>query len=652
MVALIIKATFFFNKRYSLIKKCVDISYFCHKIRKMRKITHYILYILITCTALLNIQCSGNGKEKTPLPELVHAESVMFDHPDSALHILKAMPMPSARWDKENHALWCLLVTQAQYKQVMKIPSDSLVRIAYDYYKPTDNARRKAMSALYMGGVNYNLGNIEESIRFYLEAKTEMEKTNDYKLGYLVMSGLGRIYLYRNLIEYAFEACQSAYNYSVKDSNLRYQMVSLQYLARCYCLLNNLDKAEQVYEQSAELALELKNNDFYAVVQQELALVYIAQKRFYESLEVVQTLQPSSQTYLLRGQIYLCLSKADSALYYLKKSLRTDNVYTKRSVYKTLYQLSCDSEFNIYMKEFCDSLLFYTDSVMSLDKGKEIIAYKEKYDHQKLITEQQRLKLEKADAQRMMFIITICLIVVIAVVAYLYQKRLVRKETTIRKQSEQLQDYMLQLHEYETQLMQNNRYMEELKEQLSGQEMNSEELHEYREQIDSLQVENSRLSEKINSLQLHINDYSSKLDKARREADKFRNLSEENLYLKQRERVLADYVVDNDRLVKELREKCRVLEAGEWETLEQMCESTYSNFVSRLLGICPTLTKQELHLCMLIKLRFNNAQMSEIFGVNTTSVSQKKFRLKKHLSDALQDGLPDEMTLDRWVAEF
>lgn len=618
----------------------------------MRKITHYILYILIACTALLNIQCSGNGKEKTPLPELVHAESVMFDHPDSALHILEDMPMPSARWDKENHALWCLLVTQAKYKQQMKISSDSLVRIAYDYYKPTDNARRKAMSALYMGGLNYNLGNIEESIRFYLEAKTEMEKTNDYKLGYLIMSGLGRIYLYRNLIEYAFEACQSAYNYSVKDSNLRYQMVSLQYLARCYCLLNNLDKAEQVYEQSAELALELKNNDFYAVVQQELALVYIAQKRFYESLEVVQTLQPSSQTYLLRGQIYLCLSKTDSALYYLKKSLRTDNVYTKRSVYKTLYQLSCDSEFNIYMKEFCDSLLFYTDSIMSLDKGKEIIAYKEKYDHQRLITEQQRLKLEKADAQRMMFIITICLIVVIAVVAYLYQKRLVRKETTIRKQSEQLQDYMLQLHEYETRLMQNNRYMEELKEQLSGQEMNSEELHEYREQIDSLQIENSRLSEKINSLQHHINDYSSKLDKARREADKFRNLSEENLYLKQRERVLTDYLVDNDRLVKELREKCRVLEAGEWETLEQMCESTYSNFVSRLQGVCPTLTKQELHLCMLIKLRFNNAQMSEIFGVNTTSVSQKKFRLKKHLSDTLQDGLPDEMTLDRWVAEF
>ena len=160
---------------------------------RLRIFMSKLLYVLIACTALLNIQCSGNGKEKTPLPELVHAESVMFDHPDSALHILEDMPMPSARRDKENHALWCLLLTQAQVKQIIKISSDSLVRIAYDYYKPTDNARRKAMSALYMGNINYNLGNIEEAMRYYFEGKTEVEKTNDYKTGYLIMSSLGDI---------------------------------------------------------------------------------------------------------------------------------------------------------------------------------------------------------------------------------------------------------------------------------------------------------------------------------------------------------------------------------------------------------------------------------------------------------------------------
>lgn len=618
----------------------------------MRKITHYILYILIAFAALLNIQCSGNGKEKTPLPELVHAESVMFDHPDSALHILEDMPMPSARRDKENHALWCLLVTQAQYKRMMKIPSDSLVRIAYDYYKPTDNARRKAMSALYMGDINYELRNIEEAMQYYLEGKTEVEKTDDYKTGYLVMVSSCRLYLYRDFADYALEACRKAYDYAVKDSNKRYQLASLKFMARCYCISDSLSKAIDTYHKCSELTLELELENYYYDIQSEIALVYKNKGDIEKSLEIIKSFPIKYQPALLTGKNYYLLGQQDSAYIYLNEALKTYNIYTKASAYEYLYKLADTPQYRKYLKTYCDSLLFYNDSIIAIDKDKEIIAYKEKYDHQKLITEQQRLKLEKADAQRLLFIITICLIVVIAVVAYLYQKRLVRKETTIRKQSEQLQDYMLQLHEYETRLMQNNRYMEELKEQLSGQEMNSEELHEYREQIDSLQVENSRLSEKINSLQHHINDYSSKLDKARREADKFRNLSEENLYLKQRERVLADYLVDNDRLVKELREKCRVLENKEWEALEDVCESVYGNFITRLQSFCPTLTKQELHLCVLIRLRFGNAQLATIFAVSPASISQKKFRLKKHISESLKNGLPEEMTLDRWITEF
>ncbi|MBU3808531.1 MAG: hypothetical protein H9802_08945, partial [Candidatus Phocaeicola faecipullorum] len=387
----------------------------------MRKITHYILYILITCTALLNIQCSGNGKEKTPLPELVHAESVMFDYPDSALHILEDMPMPSARRDKENHALWCLLTSQAQVKLIMNISSDSLVRIAYNYYKPTDNARRKAMSALYMGDINYDLGNIEEAMQYYLEGKTEVEKTDDYKTGYLIMSSLGKLYLYRRLADYALEACTKAYDYAVKDSNKRYQMTSLQNLARCYCISDKLTEAIDIYHKCSDLVLEIgyRNNQYYYDVQSEIALVYTNSLQYEKSLEILKTFPKIYQHNSLIGTNYLMLNQYDSAYLYLNKALNTDNVYTKKETYRNLYRLGDIPQYRKYLKTYCDSLLFYNDSIIALDKGKEIIAYKEKYDHQKLITEQQRLKLEKADAQRMMFIITICLIVVIAVVAYL-----------------------------------------------------------------------------------------------------------------------------------------------------------------------------------------------------------------------------------------
>ena len=159
--------------------------------------------LFLFCVINLFFGCSQ--RKAAPLPELEQAEAVMFDRPDSALHILQRMPKPA---DKEQHALWCLLVTQAMYKQYLPFSSDSLIRIAYDYYKPTDDARRKAMAALYMGDVNYELQKIETAMAYYLEAKDEVEYTDDYALGYLVMSSLGDLYLYRNLADYALEVIQ------------------------------------------------------------------------------------------------------------------------------------------------------------------------------------------------------------------------------------------------------------------------------------------------------------------------------------------------------------------------------------------------------------------------------------------------------------
>lgn len=618
----------------------------------MNFFTRQTLTFFLASILILLVGCRNKITERRPLPELVHAESVMFNHPDSALHILENMPMPSARWDKENHALWCLLLTQAQYKQMMKIPSDSLVRIAYDYYKPTNNARRKAMSALYMGCVNYDLENIEEAIQFYLDAKAEMEKTMDYKLGYLIMSGLGNIYLYRNLVDYALEACNQAYDYAVKDSNKRYQTTSLRYLARCYYLRGDLEKCIHIYQFASRQALELNKNDFYNALQLELAMVYANSQRFSQALMIAKELPFSAQKLLLIGQTYLSLNKVDSAYIYLNRALCTDNIYTKRSVYEVLYKLCEDSNYNQYMKKCCDSLLLYKDSIIALDKGKEIIAYKEKYDHQKLITEQQRLKLEKADAQRLLFIITICLIVVIAVVAYLYQKRLVRKETTIRKQSEQLQDYMLQLHDNESRLMQNRQYMEELKTQLAAHDDDADEHREEQEQMERLEAENSRLQTTIQSLQQRMGEYSSRLSNARKDMEQLRNLSEEALKLKEREHRLTDRLVDSHPLMAELQKKCRTLSEAEWQELVQLCNDTWDGFTTRLQARYPQLTEQELRLCLLIRLRFSNVQLAAIFAVSPASISQKKFRLKKHLSEWGESNFPEEMTLDRWLTEF
>ena len=491
-------------------------------------------------------------------------------------------------------------------------------------------------------------------MQYYLEGKTEVEKTDDYKTGYLVMVSLCRLYLYRDFADYALEACRKAYNYAVEDSNKRYQIGALKYLARCYSIMNRLPEAIETYNECCTISIELgyKNSKHYYNILHEIALVYINSHEYEKSLNILLSYPVNNLSYSLIGKNYYHLGKTDSAYYYLNKALNTNNIYSIASIYNYLYKLGDTPKYRKYLKTYCDSLLFYNDSIIALDKGKEIIAYKEKYDHQKLITEQQRLKLEKADAQRVLIIVTLCLVVVISVLVYLYQKRLVRKETTIRLQSEQLQAYLLQLHENESRLQQNRRYLDELKEQLSRHDSDAEERHVQQEQMARLESENGRLLITIDDLQQRIGDYASRLRDARKDVEQLRSLSEESLKLKENERRLTDYVVDSHKLVSGLRKKSRVLSDSEWEELMQLCTTAWGDFISRLLACCPQLTEQELRLCVLIRLRFNNTQLASIFAVSPASISQKKFRLKKHLLESGRVSFTDDMTLDRWLVEF
>lgn len=329
--------------------------------------------LLIFCVMNLFFGCSQ--RKAAPLPELERAEAVMFDRPDSALRILESMPMPA---DEEQHALWCLLVTQAKYKQYLPIPSDSLIRIAYDYYKPTDDARRKAMAALYMGGVNYDLKNIEKATAYYLEAKDGLEKITDYKLGYLVMSELARLYLYRNLTDYALEVCKQAYAYAVKDESEEYEIASLKLLGRAYSIKSDLSKSIDYYNKALKKCDSLQLNKEFYEIKGELALVYSAFHQWDKALSLEKEVAryfPSAQSFYGIGVYYSNLQQYDSAYYYLTRALKTSNIYTKTGAYQSLLYLSRYSQYQKHMISFCDSLRFYEDSVQKLDKSKEIIAY-------------------------------------------------------------------------------------------------------------------------------------------------------------------------------------------------------------------------------------------------------------------------------------
>lgn len=589
------------------------------------------------------VGCSKRNIDNSPLPELTRAESVMFDHPDSALHILESMPMPSARWDKENHALWCLLTTQAQYKQMMKIKSDSLIHIAYDYYKLTDNARRKAMSALYMGGVNYDMGDVEKSISLYLEAKTEMEKTMDYKLGYLIMSGLGNIYLYRNLVDYALEACNQAYDYAVKDSNKRYQMTSLRYLARCYYLRGYLEKCIHIYQSASKQALELNENDFYNALQLELAMVYANSQRFSQALIIAKELPFSSQKLLLMGQTYLSLNKVDSAYFYLKRALYTDNIYTKKSVYEVLYKLCEDPNYNQYMKICCDSLLLYKDSIMILDRSKEIISYKEKYDAEKLKAEKQRLELEKSDVTFWWMLTIVMVLFLVIIMIYIY----LRKKLIIHKKEEELMSFALLLHEKELEIDKNQSYITELEKQYNKINQKEELYIEQSKIVENLKKDNEQLVLEKQLLYEKMSLYSV----SSYEVTNIKILSDKLHMMEKREHELCLQILAQSPVLHKLHMNPVYLNDTELKDLCAISNDIFQNFSQRLLNAIPSLSDYEIVLCNLIKLRFSIPEISIFLNIASTSVSRSKHRIKNKIFSQFNMN-HKEKSLDVWLWEF
>ena len=592
-----------------------------------------IIYAIIILYSILIISgCNGNKTTNKLMPELEQAEKVMFDHPDSALHLLESMEIPSSQTDKENHALWCLLMTQAKYKLVMRFSSDSIVRIAYDYYKPTNNVRRKAMSALYMGDINYELGNIEESMQYYLEAKTSVEKTYDYKTGYLIMSSLGNLYLFRRLEDYALEAYTKAYDYAVKDSNKRYQMTTLRFLARCYCLTNELQKAIETYNQCVSIALELglEKDGYYYETQTEIALVYANSGDSEKSLELSKSLPIKYQSTLLIGRNYYYLNQYDSAYFYLKKSLNTNSIYTKELIYKLLYKICECPKYQQYLKNCCDSLLFYNDSILKLDKGKEIIVYKEKYNNEKLISEKQKLELEKANITYWwMFTIVIVLLLGILLI-YIY----LRKRITIQKKEEELTSLALQLHQKELEVEKNESYIAELQSQFEKNNKKEELYMEQVEELKNLKKENERLSLEKNLLYEKIASYS---------------ISSQEL--EKREKELCSLLLAQIPFLRQLHLKPAYLNDTELSDICQITDNIFHHFTQRLSKAISSLSEHEIILCCLIKLRFSITEIAVFLNIAPTSVSRSKLRVKNKIYAELGED-SKEKSLDIWLWEY
>lgn len=607
---------------------------------------------LIISIIISLISCTHNKNYPTAFqPELAKAEAMMYRYPDSALHILQGI-QPDIPSENEQYATWALLMTQAQYKNQIE-QSDSLINIAYSYFTKHDNAQRKALALYYKGILRHESHHAEDALSFYLEAATEIEKTNDYQLGFLINSEVGLMYLYRKLNDYAMEYFEKAHHNAELSDNQTYIAFSFIYIARAFSQKKQYNKAIEYYEKAIKIGQVNNYPTILASAMNESSFLFLKTGENKKTLQYAKDcikIKKTDQRIFSLGDTYRYLKMYDSAYFYLNQACLSPNIHTARSAYQALYYISQEEKDYKKAVEYSNKLWFYQDSIGKTERNKALIEMQEKYDQQKIINENNLSQIKKDRIIRNVLIALIILSFIIAITNYLYQRKIVSQKQEISEKEEKIRYFTMKIHENETLINRNKMRIEELTIQMEGSLEIKEQWKEQNKIRQEIQQQNETLKLENNNLQNHISNYAQSLKEKSKELEAMEQLSKENQYLHKREAFLCNQLIKQTELFNKLK-TTKYIDNKLWQEIKEKIDLLFDNYTKRLCHQIPSLTDGDIQICCLIKLRFSNGDIANMLAISPTSVSKRKLRLKERIVQEI-GSLGENQSLDLWLMEY
>ena len=237
-------------------------------------------YILLPLLSLLvwSCSCQPSGIDAT----LAEAERLMDARPDSALTLVESVD-PSAIHSRSTRALHALLLTQAQFKNYIDVPNDSLISIALAYYDSSRDSYRKMLSLYYFGRLRLQSKDYSKSLYSLIKAKDLAESLDD---DFWVAMCAQRIAdIYHNTYNYSEEIkntrieCERFRKAGMAD-HLNYAMLDL---ARSYYNIEEYDSCMILCRQLQDSALRHSDDYLRLDVSRVLGLCNFVQDNYKEA---------------------------------------------------------------------------------------------------------------------------------------------------------------------------------------------------------------------------------------------------------------------------------------------------------------------------------------------------------------------------------
>ena len=248
-------------------------------------------------------------------------------------------------------------------------------------------------------------------------------------------------------------------------------------------------------------------------------------------------------------------------------------------------------------------------------------------------------------------IILVVVFCLIAILIYIYQRKLIRKEHIIQRHEEEIQLNTLKRQENERIISRNQSRIKELAEQMEANKDAQEQLEEQKNVLSEIKCQNEALQQENKMLQQHIDKYSSSLNEKSKELERLGLLGEENQRLHDRERFLCNQLIKKTDVLYRLKTKPQNMKDEQWEEVKETMNLLFDNYIVRLSTLVPSLTESDLQICCFIKLGIANPGIAYLLWIESTSVSKRKLRLKERITQKI-GAFGKGQTLDLWLWEF
>ena len=241
---------------------------------------------LLSGLLLIVLLLVGCGSDERTMQLIGEAESVMIEHPDSALNIMCSIDPETIRGE-EDVAHYRLAMAEAMYYNDVDEGCDSLTSLFYDYYLTSDDHAKRAR-ALYQHAIvmMYN-GERAKAMYSLLEAeKSFVNITGDRLIGnaYLLK---GEIYVLECLFDNALESYYIALNH-FKHDTLGYHIAYTHYrIGEALSIKEDYVTSATHLRLALEASLEGSYQGVASLVINQLSQMYVRVEEYSECRDII-----------------------------------------------------------------------------------------------------------------------------------------------------------------------------------------------------------------------------------------------------------------------------------------------------------------------------------------------------------------------------